>query len=40
MQIKKLTGNLDRTVNTTMAFVLGKARETIKDFSNNPVKVL
>ena len=40
MQIKKLTGNLDRTVNTAMVFVLEKARETVKYFSNNPVKVL
>ena len=34
------TGNLDRGGNTTMIFILEKAKETILDFSQGTVRVL
>ena len=34
------TENLDRAGNTTMFFIIGKAKETVLDFSQGTVKVL
>ena len=34
------TGNLDRTGNTRVYFILEKAKETVLDFSQGIVKVL
>ena len=34
------TANLDRAGNTTMFFITEKAKETVLDFSQGPVKVL
>ena len=35
-----LTANLDRAGNTTMFFIIEKAKETVLDFSQGTVKVL
>ena len=36
----KVTANLDRAGNTTMFFIIEKAKETVFEFSQGTVKVL